>query len=144
MKHNTLKEKRDILLKGLLKEVSNKIDSKEELAKHGIAELRGDLTLEIIKEKFPWLLKAKIEQAVLGIDSQGEKKLIWYNGIWKSGVWEDGKWFNGTWKSGDWQDGSFSNGEFLDGVWHKGKWFGGNIKKGFVITMEVKSTLKIG
>ena len=36
-------------------------------------------------EKYPWLLKAKFKDVVIGEDKNG---LVWYDGIWKSGTWE--------------------------------------------------------
>lgn len=81
--------------------------------KFGIKSLKDGLTMEIIKEKFPWILRANIERAVLGIDNEG--KIIWYGGTWYNGIWENGTWMHGTWYKGFW-----IRGEWVDGVWHDG------------------------
>lgn len=128
--------------------IANKISLKEsddsnELAKYGIKELRDGLTLERIKSDFPWLLKASIKDAILGIF--GKYDLCWYDGVWKVGTWErgtwengtwntgrwkSGLWNNGTWKWGAWEDGTFRGGDWLGGVHGKGLWLGGNWKGG--------------
>ena len=41
-----------------------------------IKEFRDGLTQEIIDEKFPWINKADIEDAVLGTEYSS---LVWYN-----------------------------------------------------------------
>lgn len=101
----------------------------DELKKYGIKELRDGLTLGIVKTKFPWILKANIQDAVLGFTNQ--TGLIWYNGTWKYGVWKYGAWKGGTFESGTWQDGIFHNGtweygEWKDGIWKNGDWEDGN------------------
>ena len=49
----------------------------------GIKELKDGLTLEIIKTKFPWILNAKIKNAVLGFGGYQGSIIYWYDGKWK-------------------------------------------------------------
>src|SRR5574344_832196 len=98
----------------------------------GVKEYRDGLTLEMIQEQFPWILLAKIKNAVLGIDKKG---LVWYNGTWKNGNWFDGTWKNGTWDKGVWgegvwENGTWENGTGEDGRWEKGTWEDGDWKNG--------------
>lgn len=117
--------------------MANKIALKESddlklLKKYGIKELKDGLTLDMIKEKYPWVLKAKIKDAVLG---DGKPGFIWYSGTWKDGVWERGTWKTGTWLNGTWEfgawlngiwkDGYFESGSWVDGVWQDGIWRSG-------------------
>lgn len=81
-----------------------------------IKELRDNLTLEEIKEKHSWLLKAQIQNAILGKNEEGI--LIWYDGVWENGVWVKGIWKNGIWKLGEWHDGIWE-----DGVWELGRYY---------------------
>jgi hypothetical protein len=77
----------------------------EVLSNLGIKELCNGLTLDIIKEKYSWLLNKenKFKDAVIGI--KGYDKLIcWYSGTWINGTWVDGTWENGTWKKGTWKE----------------------------------------
>lgn len=46
--------------------------------KYRIKELRDGLTIEIIKEKFPWILQANIKNTILGTNSDNTK-LIFYD-----------------------------------------------------------------
>jgi len=98
----------------------------------GIIEYRDGLTLDIIMDKYPWLLEAEIEGATVG---QNEDGFVWYYGRWKngtflSGTWKDG-WFNGgTFASGVWETGSFYGDTFASGIWHSGWWNGENWKDG--------------
>jgi len=75
--------------------------------KLSIVELRDGLTEKEIAEKFDWILKAKIKEAVLG--KIGDK-LVWYNGIWEAGDWEDGYWCEGIWLDGIWKKGFIKAG----------------------------------
>ena len=76
----------------------------------GVKEYRDGLTPEIIQKDFPWLMQAKLENAVIGKNSDG--LIVWYKGTWISGTWEKGVWKNGTWENGTWQYG----------IWKDGKW----------------------
>ena len=115
----------------------------ESLTQYGIKELRDGLTFEDIKTKFPWILEAKIENAVLGL--LDKKFLIWYdvdwydgdlyksiwkNGRWYSGSWYDGIWYDGIWKGGEWKNGIWKNGIWNYGHWEKGVWYDGIWKNG--------------
>jgi len=93
---------------------------RDELVISGIEELRDNLTLEIVKEKFPWLLDVIIEDAIIGQDSEG--KLVWYDGTWENGTWKDGTWEYGTWLKGTWEDGTWKKGTWWNGTWLKGTW----------------------
>jgi hypothetical protein len=87
----------------------------------------------------PWLSKAKISGALIGID-ESKGKIIWEEGIWLSGTWHDGIWRDGIWKSGSWNDGIWhngdwlngtrSNGNWLSGTWHDGTWENGTWENG--------------
>lgn len=111
------------------------------------------LYLELVAEKFPWVLEAEIEDATIGQDSDG---IIFYNGLWECGRWFGGKWYSGIWLGGEFYDGEwFSNkviitkisgkvdtnlisneyslwygGNFHNGTWYDGKWFGGRFING--------------
>jgi hypothetical protein len=102
-----------------------------ELKKYGIKELQDDLTLETIKEKFPWILKAKIKNAVLGDSGcETEFKIGWFGGTWLDGTWEDGFWDGGTWEKGTWKKGWWWNGVWKNGTWKSGRWEKGVWKNG--------------
>ena len=74
----------------------------DELKDYGIKELHG-LTFEELKGDYPWVLRADIENAIIGeLDSE----LIWKDGIWYDGEWENGFWENGTWLNGKIYDGA--------------------------------------
>ena len=77
-------------------------DSTEVLPK-GIKELRDGLTVERLKSDYPWVLKAKIKDAVIGQYPNGS--IIWYEGTWFDGEWKEGYWKGGTWKKGIWEGG---------------------------------------
>lgn len=127
----------------MLNETYNKIALREfdDLTEYGIKELQGGLTLEIIKEKFPWLLKAKMKDAVITLWKEHRpaeiffKKGTWLDGTWQdgvfSGVWENGVfkygYFEGTWNDGVWEDGYFAKA---------GKWRGGVFKKGVFLPLN--------
>ncbi len=88
-------------------------------------EFKDGLTLDIIKDKFPWLLEedVDIKYAILGYD-KSTKKLIWYGGFWWGGTWEDGIWKKGDFRyRGIWKGGIFENGYF-EGKWYGGEWKG--------------------
>ena len=106
------------------------------------------LSLEEVSNLFPWILEAEINNAVIGLDSDG---LVWYSGDWLCGRWFGGTWYSGRWVSGDWYDGfwfsfntidnvisikvdkSFSDpavskwfgGRWFDGDWYDGTWYNG-------------------
>ena len=92
----------------------------------GVKEYRDGLTPETVMKEFPWLLKAKFKDAVLGINPEGT--LYWYDGTWISGTWEDGTWLDGTWENGTWLDGVWKNGVFKKGEWENGTWESGTFK----------------
>src|SRR5574344_1344280 len=94
----------------------------------GVKEYRDGLTPETVMKEFPWLLKAKFKDAVIGLDEDGE--LAWYDGIWEKGEWKTGTWKNGTWKFGTWYDGTWKNGDWEDGTWKSGTWEKGTWKFG--------------
>ena len=99
----------------------------------GVRTFKNGLSVEIIKEKYPWLLKAKFKNAVIGEDKRFG--IVWYEGTWIDGTWENGYFDNGTWENGTWKNGTWQNGEWYGGVWEdghwlSGKWFGGKWKKG--------------
>ena len=66
----------------------------------GVKEYRDGLTPETVMKQFPWLLKAKFKNAVIGLDEDG---LVWYDGIWENGIWK-----KGTWKDGKIADDSYN------------------------------------
>lgn len=110
------------------------------------------LTLVDLSTKYPWILDAEIENAVIGEDSNG---LVWYAGDWICGTWKDGTWysgrfFDGVWVAGTWfsneiQDNIFSvlvrtntnlkfsqwfNGTWISGTWNLGTWHDGTWQNG--------------
>ena len=64
------------------------------LSQYGIKELKDELILDTIKEKFPWVLEAEIKDAILGYDGYA---LVWYSGNWLTGIWHAGIWKSGIW-----------------------------------------------
>lgn len=62
------------------------------------------LTLESVKIKYNWLLNAKVQDAIIGEDSNG---IVWYFGDWICGEWFNGTWYSGTFHDGVWKSGSF-------------------------------------
>lgn len=89
------------------------MEAKIDLFKCGIKELRDGLTLKRLQEDFPWILKANIKNAIIGLTE--DRKLLWYNGVWIWGTWQDGTWFDGDWEYGKWQNGTWGSGTwFLD------------------------------
>lgn len=99
----------------LKKVFNNRSKEFNELSGYGIKELRDGLTISELQNDYPWLLKANIEDAVIGINEY--KFLIWYDGKWNGGTWEEGHWYGGT----------FSGGYWYSGHWHNGKWENGEI-----------------
>jgi hypothetical protein len=88
-----------------------------------LIKFKDGLTLDILKDKFSWLLEEDVQlhEAVIG---QKGNKLIWYSGDWYRGTWEDGIWKNGTFdEKGIWKTGIFEGGYF------SGKWYGGEWKE---------------
>ena len=109
------------------------------MKKENIKQLKDGLKLSIIKERFPWLLEADFENAIIGLDKKN--RLVWYDGIWNNGAFEEGVWQDGTWKDGDfgiqdsmsygenvpiWMKGTWEKGNFYAGYWKSGTWKDGN------------------
>lgn len=46
--------------------------------------LTDGLTIEMLKSKYNWILKASIKNAVIGLNEFG---LVWYSGNWINGTW---------------------------------------------------------
>lgn len=69
------------------------------------------LNLEVVKYKYPWLLNAKIQNALIGEDSNG---IVWYRGDWLCGEWFEGTWYSGTFHTGTWLSGSFYSYQLKD------------------------------
>lgn len=100
-----------------------------------IIELRDGLTIEEIKIKWPWLLKGKFENAILGkggFYNSGDV-LVWYGGNWIDGIWEGvdvikkviSNWKSGCFLGGTWKNGHFYNGLFGKATWESGIFYGG-------------------
>ena len=90
----------------------------------GVITFKNGLSVEIIKEKYPWLMQAKFKNAVIGKNENG---IVWYRGTWIDGTWENGTWLDGTWENGTWLDGVWEDGVWEDGVWEDGIWEVGEI-----------------
>ena len=102
------------------------------------------LDLVTVNSNFPWILRAEISNAVIGLDSNND--LIWYEGIWWCGKWYGGSWISGSWISGDWYDGNWTstkvtnnilsmgidtqNNNNYSSIWYGGRWFDGNWSNG--------------
>ena len=102
-------------------------------------KLYDNLDLKQISMKWPWLLEAEMENAIIGQDSEG---IIWYDGKWVSGRWFSGKWYSGRWFSGDWYDGKWfaykstpkglivevdkQNVDEFNSIWYQGRWYNGS------------------
>ena len=106
--------------------------------------LTDDLTIELLKVRYNWILNATIRNAVLGLDDYG---LVWYMGEWICGEWEDGTWYSGIWHDGIWKNGRWYSylldknmiltqrfvvleedkiySQFLNGKWYVGEWHNG-------------------
>ena len=107
--------------------IKEEILKEDELKQYGIKKLRGALTIEKIKKRCPWILKAKIKDADIGWTKDF---LEWYDGTWISGTWKDGNFRNGIWKNGIWESGSFYGKIWENGTWKKGNFFGKTWKNG--------------
>ena len=81
--------------------------------------LTDDLTIEILKVKYNWILNANIKNAVLGQNDYG---LVWYMGEWICGEWEDGTWYSGI---------------FHDGIWKNGRWYSYLLDKVMVLSKRL-------
>src|SRR5574344_1189644 len=79
----------------------------------GVRTFNNGLSVEIIKAIYPWLLKAKFKDAIIGKDSDG--LIVWYKGTWIDGTWENGTWLDGEWESGIWEDGTWEDGNWNNG-----------------------------
>lgn len=106
------------------------------------------LYLDILVEKYPWVLEAEITNATIGIDDNGP---IFYSGIWYCGRWFEGTWYSGIWLSGQWYGGEWNSnkvklnkisavvdtntinnkfsqwygGNHHSGTWNGGTWYNG-------------------
>lgn len=100
------------------RKVSLKEDSNELYKKYGIKELEDGLTIEKIKKNWPWLLKGKMKNAVLGLEPKNIPAL-------KSGEWLGGGWFGGVFKNSVFKGGVFHKGVFKNSDWRGGEWIGG-------------------
>jgi hypothetical protein len=87
-----------------------------------IRKLEDRLTMDMLKSRYPWVLEANIENAVIGLDNDG---IVWYNGIWHDGAWKDGKWLKGTFAGGTWGRGEFYGGTFTGETWKSGEFWRG-------------------
>lgn len=101
------------------------------------------LTVEMISQRYPWILEAEISDAVIGTNGSD---LIWYKGNWECGRWFGGIWISGTWKSGDWYGGIWNSQNIKDNLisievssntsdkklsnWISGRWYGGTWNNG--------------
>ena len=106
--------------------------------------LLDGLTLDIVNNRFPWLLEAEVSDAVVGLNDNSE--LRWYKGTWESGRWFGGEWISGTWKYGDWYGGTWSSQNIVDkglsvdvdlnssgstqSIWYTGRWYDGTWNDG--------------
>lgn len=106
--------------------------------------LTNNLTIELVKIRYNWILNANIRNAVIGEDSNG---LVWYMGEWICGDWEGGTWYSGIWHNGNWKNGKWYSysldkamilfnkfiildknetySEFRNGKWYQGTWYDG-------------------
>ena len=123
--------------KELIKDKRSKEVPIIDLSDYGIKELKDGLTIDKIEKDFPSILKATIEDAIIGIDKLGViwydgtwEDGTWYGGTWVNGTWEDGTWYGGTWKSGDWMTGNWMNGTWMNGTWYGGTWMNGTWEGG--------------
>lgn len=90
-------------------------------------------------EKFPWLGKAKMEDAVFKIDNSG--LLRWLHGSF-NGTWIDGFFSNGDFR-GVCEKGTFDNVRF-QGTFKNGKFTGGSFRGDFIKGFFESSTFKDG
>jgi hypothetical protein len=110
-------------------------ENEEQRSKSGklrIRRLVDDLTMQDLEEKYVWVLKADIENAIIGLEYE---RIKWYSGIWHNRTWKNGTWLDGTfngetWKDGLWRGGTFAGGTWEGGIWLSGAWDGGTWKRG--------------
>lgn len=127
--------------------------------------LTDDLTIELLKVRYNWILNATIRNVVLGLDDYG---LVWYMGEWICGEWEDGTWYSGIWYDGIWKNGrwhsylmdrgkvltrqnaiieedkmysQFLNGKWMNGIWYNGIFGNDNDISGSTSTQIINSTI---
>jgi hypothetical protein len=100
--------------------------------------LVDNLNLQILSAKYPWLLEAEIEDAIIGHNGT---QSIWYDGLWECGRWFDGIWMSGQWLGGDWYNGTWYSYNIKDNFtdiivdknfsdinrskWYGGRWYDG-------------------
>jgi len=92
-----------------------------------IKRLEDGLTVDMLKSRYPWVLEANIENAVIGLNGNN---ICWYGGTWHDGVWRDGIWKMGTFAGGTWEDGRFYFGTFAGERWKNGRFHGGKFAGG--------------
>lgn len=116
-------------------------------------KLLDGLTVMELEQRFPWVLEAELENAIIGLENN---EIVFYSGIWHCGRWFGSNWYSGIWRSGQWYKGTFNsllvdinpikatvnfktsdtnyskwyNGDFRGGVWNNGSWFNGNFYSG--------------
>jgi hypothetical protein len=112
--------------------------------KSSVLRFEDGLTFDVIVSKYPWLLFADFEDAVIGYDISRIKiswrggtwkrgrwvNGTWENGVWKNGTWVEGYWLNGTWENGTWLTGDWVNGTWQNGIWRGGYWQSGEWQNG--------------
>jgi len=125
--------------------------------------LTDDLTIEILKVRYNWVLNASIKDAVLGLDENG---LVWYMGEWLCGEWEDGTWYSGIFHSGIWKKGRWYSylldkpmilskrfvvleedkmySQFLNGSWLSGTWYNGIFGNDTDISGKTTTQITVG
>lgn len=124
-------------LKAEQKDNLNKEEAIANLEKKGYYNLekiiyRDGLTIDKVKEKYPWLQKAKFRGTIIG---ECNDSLVMYDGAWDDGIWECGIWegkafYGGIWKGGRWKNGVMGGGIWENGVWEGGLWDYGTWKGG--------------
>ena len=112
-------------IRKIVREEIKRLNESEKSSIKGVKELRDGLTDDTIKSGYPWLLKANIKDAVIGIRGHS---IIWYDGTWNDGVWRAGTWKNGNFNGGVWKYGDFQGGNFNDGSWKGGRYKGGSTR----------------
>jgi hypothetical protein len=148
------KSKQSILINPVNIEVSEDTTSlvNIDFSKYRFRMVDG-LNLITLSQKYPWILEAEIEGAVIG---ENENGLVWYTGIWLCGRWFGGTWYSGEWRGGTWYGGTwYSNsvdikglnakvnlniqnnqfskwfaGNWISGIWNAGLWFDGEWRDG--------------
>jgi len=101
-------------------------ENEEQRSKSGklrIKRLEDGLTMQDLEEKYPWVLEADIENAVIGLGN--DRKIKWYSGIWHDGIWKDGGFYGGTFAGGTWEYGNFNAETFAGKTWEDGGFHGG-------------------